>query len=93
MLCVRECPKCGSDTNVINTRKVTKEGVVIRLRKCTDCKYMFETSEIPSSRLQNIKELSRVADELTKENMKLRMKLTRIEQFMTKELFPKEEQV
>ena len=81
---------CGGDTNVINTRKNTKEGVVTRLRKCTDCKYMFETSEIPSGQLHNIKELSRVADELTKENMKLRMKLTRIEQFMTKEFVTKE---
>lgn len=93
MCSVRECPKCGGDTHVINTRKMNDDGVVRRLRKCTDtgCNHMFETSEVPSSRLQNIKELSRVADELTKENMRLRMKLTRIEQFMTKELFPKEE--
>ena len=37
------CPECGKKTKVLETRKLTK--IVVRVRKCLDCKKVFETEE------------------------------------------------
>lgn len=89
---VKECPKCGGNTNVINTRSVREDGVVKRLRKCFDCDHLFETAEVPADKVTSLIELESANHELEKENLKLRMKVKRIMQFMSAE-FQKEETV
>lgn len=86
---VKDCPKCGGNTNVINTRGTRTDGIVIRLRKCFGCDHQFETSEIPLDTLSDIDALERDNEALERENLKLRTKILRIQQFMKKE-FPKE---
>jgi transcriptional regulator NrdR family protein len=88
--CVKECPECGGNTNVINTRSVRVDGLVVRLRKCFDCDHTFETAEVPSKGLLILNDLEKRNQELEKENLKLKLKVKRIEQFMAAE-FPKEE--
>lgn len=38
------CPRCAGDTMVIDSRVV--KHLVVRRRKCTDCKRQFYTQEI-----------------------------------------------
>lgn len=88
--CVKECPKCGGNTNVINTRGSRTDGIVVRLRKCFKCDHTFETTEVSSESLLALIGASDRNEELERENLMLRTKVLRIQQFMKKE-FPKEE--
>ena len=42
---IRQCPKCGGGTKVINTR-VDKEGHIRRRHKCLECDYRYNTVEV-----------------------------------------------
>lgn len=40
------CPRCGSDTEVIITRRSPETGTVSRRRRCLSCEYVFPTREL-----------------------------------------------
>ena len=82
---VKECPKCGDSTNVINTRAPRPDGIIVRIRKCLDCGYMFEMAEVPLNNLLTMATESEKGVTLERENLALKSKVIRIKQFMKKE--------
>lgn len=43
---IKICPKCGSDSQIIETRLI-KSGVVRRRRECLNCLHRWTTGELP----------------------------------------------
>lgn len=42
----RVCPVCGYDTEVSDSRYRERTGIIVRSRKCLNCKRKFKTVEI-----------------------------------------------
>ena len=47
------CPKCDCKTKIIDTRKYST--MVIRVRKCIKCGYIFRTIENPETKYEKKK--------------------------------------
>lgn len=43
---IRRCPKCGCDSNVMDSR-VSAKGFIIRRRECQNCGARWSSAEIP----------------------------------------------
>ena len=46
MTSVRQCPKCGTDTIVYDTREDNKSLHILRRRRCPSCGFRYNTEEI-----------------------------------------------
>lgn len=66
----RVCPVCGYDTEVSDSRYREKTGVIVRSRKCLNCKRDFKTVEIEKKvfdrLLSSDKLISRIKDFIEK---------------------------
>jgi transcriptional regulator NrdR family protein len=62
-----KCDKCGSYTNILDSRKPTETNVVTRTRVCRRCPNRMYTIELDREALKNIKSsFQQLNDLLTK---------------------------
>ena len=54
------CPKCGNDTHVVDSRP--NDESVARRRECVACKYRFSTIEIETELLEKLTDLRRIKE-------------------------------
>lgn len=62
-----KCDKCGSSTNILDSRKPTETNIVTRARGCQRCPNRMYTIELDREALKNIKSsFQQLNDLLTK---------------------------
>lgn len=55
------CPKCGGDTNVIESRKPKDQNSVRRRRECVKCGFRYTTHEYSDFFLSKMAQMTREA--------------------------------